>query len=271
MQTDFPHKVLAIDTSTDRMSVALGPAGAQALASHEAQGGANTSSTLIPAIQHLLQQVGWTLAELDAIVVGCGPGSFTGLRTACAVAQGLAVAARPGGVPVLALPTLQAVAMQAATQWREQQGEWPRATVLAVLDARMNEVYAARYAVAPSAQAPGWTCEPLAWSPDVPDAMQLCSPETCPPTNALPIDLLAGNAHTVYAERLPAQWHTTPTVLAWPTATALLRLAGPAWVRGQAVEAARAQPLYVRNKVAQTTHEREHAKRCAAAASATGV
>ena len=95
-------RVLAFDTSTDTLSVAV-QHGAQVL-EHSGPGGAQASTTLIPAIRALLAQAGLTFARLDAVVFGRGPGSFTGLRTACSVAQGLAYGA---GVPVLPVNCLE--------------------------------------------------------------------------------------------------------------------------------------------------------------------
>ena len=84
-------KLLAFDTSTEIMSIAV--AHDAQLWQHTGAGGAQASSTLIPAIQALMAQAGLRLEQLDAIVFGRGPGSFTGLRTACSVAQGLAFGA----------------------------------------------------------------------------------------------------------------------------------------------------------------------------------
>ena len=101
--------LLAFDTSTDTVSIAV-QAG-DAVWQHTGPGGSQASATLIPAIRSLLAQAGMSFSTLDAIVFGRGPGSFTGLRTACAVAQGLAFGARGGaGVPVLPVDTLLAVA-----------------------------------------------------------------------------------------------------------------------------------------------------------------
>ena len=125
--------LLAFDTSTEVFSVAVQRAagGAHESLEHSAAGGAQASAALIPAIQDLLARAGLKLADLDAIVIGRGPGSFTGLRTACSVAQGLAFGA---GVPVLPVDTLLAVAEDA--HWRAGVTQ-----VVAVLDARMDEVY----------------------------------------------------------------------------------------------------------------------------------
>lgn len=223
--------LLALDTSTEVCALAV-QRGAQVLARHS-PGGANASSTLIPAIQQLLAGVGLQLAQLDAIVFGRGPGSFTGLRTACSVAQGLALGAR---VPVLGVDTLLAVAEDA----RQRAGV---SEVVAVLDARMEQVYAGAYAFV----AGGWRQEqPIA----------LAAPQdvVVPPGWTV-----AGNAFAAYGERLPA----APRLAAQPAADALLRLAPALLAAGQGRPAAAALPLYIRDKVAQTTEERAAARAAA--------
>src|ERR1700754_2194863 len=129
--------LLAFDTATEHMSIALAARGE--VFAFEAAGGAQASATLIPAILALLAKAGVTLRELDAIAFGRGPGAFTGLRTACSVAQGLAFGA---GKPVLPIDTLLAVAEDARAGDPAAQRIW------VAMDARMNEVYAAQYAVA---------------------------------------------------------------------------------------------------------------------------
>ena len=239
---------LAFDTSTDRLSVALG-VGAR-IWQHNGPGGAMASTTLVPVAMDLLRQADITLGQLDAIAFGRGPGSFTGLRTACAVAQGLAFgAARGKGLPVLPIDTLMAVAEEA--RWQCLQVSTPLAgplSVTALLDARMDEIYLQRYAFEASAAGPAWT----PWG-----RCGLLRPENLQP---VPGDLLAGNPFTVYADRLPAGLAQAECVDAFPTATALLRLAPALFAAGHAVDAALALPLYVRNKVAFTTDERAEAK-----------
>lgn len=247
-------RFLAFDTSTDTLSVAVGVGGPHnaPLAAFSGVGGAQASATLIPQIQALLAEVGWRLDELDAIVFGRGPGAFTGVRTACAVAQGLAFAARPQGLPVLPLDTLWAVA-EAARAALAAQGQPAPNTIAAVLDARMDEVYVASYALLADALTPL-------------SAPRLCRPEdlhlAVPPVAGT---VLAGNAVAVYGERFAPALLALPQVPCLPTATALLRLAPAALAHGQAVSAAEAQPLYVRDKVAQTTAEREAIKLAQAA------
>lgn len=221
--------LLAFDTSTDSLSLALSRVGGgrSHLLEHQSAGGAQASATLLPAVQQLLAQADLRVADLDAIVFGRGPGSFTGLRTACAVAQGLAFG---GGVPVLPVDTLLAVAEDA----RERSAA---ATVVAVLDARMDQVYSAAY----RHDGVGWhRC----------GEFLLCAPEalTVPRGWAL-----AGNAMAVYGERLCS---AGPCIPALPTAAALLRLAPALLAAGQALPASGALPLYIRDKVAQTTEER---------------
>jgi len=221
--------LLAFDTSTETLFAAVQRGGPHAHGplQYQASGGAQASAALIPAIQDLMDRAGLRLAQLDAIVFGRGPGSFTGLRTACSVAQGLAFGA---GVPVLAVDTLLAVAEEA----RRQEGALQ---VVAVLDARMDEVYSAAYAYG----AGGWLRQ---------GEFSLGRPEAV----AVPAGwVLAGNAFAGYGERLPV---AAARIEALPTAAALLRLAPALIAAGQAGPAARALPLYIRDKVAQTTEER---------------
>ena len=237
--------LLAFDTSTDTLSIAVQRG--DAVWQHTGAGGAQASAALIPAIQRLLAEAGLGFDTLDAIVFGRGPGSFTGLRTACAVAQGLAFGARSGqGTPVLPVDTLLAVAEEA----RHQHG---CTQVLAVLDARMNEVYSAHCT---------WQEATRQWSTDA--DFGLCAPEALTLTDAA-LWTVAGNAQAAYGERpLPQARH----VAALPTATALLRLAPALLAAGAAVPASEALPRYIRDKVAQTTAERE-ALRAQAAAGTT--
>lgn len=221
-------KLLAFDTSTEILYAAVqnGAPGEHEPLAYTGAGGAQASATLIPALQDLLARAGLRLADLDAIVFGRGPGSFTGLRTACSVAQGLAFGA---GVPVLAVDTLLAVAEDA----RDREGV---RRVIAVLDARMDEVYCAAYAY-----------DGAVWHPHTEPA--LARPEAV----AVPAGwALAGNAFNAYGSRLAA----APRIAAVPAAQALLRLAPPLIAAGLAGPAARATPLYIRDKVAQTTEER---------------
>lgn len=228
--------LLAFDTSTDMMSLAVQRTdnGVSQQWLHTGPGGAQTSAHLIPALQQLMAQAGLRFDQLEALVFGCGPGSFTGLRTACAVAQGLAFGAK---VPVLPVDTLLAVAEEARHQHAASSTHF---RVQVLLDARMDEMYAASYAF-----------DGGQWTPISPPG--LIRPEALQPEAAC---TLAGNVFTVYAERLPALDGAVPRVEALPTAAALLRLAPALLAAGKAVSAEQALPLYIRDKVAKTTLER---------------
>ena len=223
--------LIAFDTSTEQMTVALRRG--DRVVVREGEGGARASTTLLPAVLGVLAEAGLGLADLDAVAFGRGPGAFTGLRTACAVAQGLAL-----GVAKLVLPidTLLAIAEDARHGAAD-------ARVWALLDARMDQIYAAEYAHAngrwSTLVAPFLTdCEALAarWQ-------------------AEPPAIVAGNAIAAFGARLRTGSSATVADAA-PRATALLRVAEQAWRDGAAVDPALALPLYVRDKVAETESER---------------
>lgn len=249
-------RFLAFDTSTEQMTVAL--TDGVRVWQRSGAGGAQASVTLIPAILALLAEAGLGLGELDAIAFGRGPGSFTGLRTACAVAQGLALGANQGaGIAVLPIDTLLAVAEEARFQWLATKGPLAadsRFTVTALLDARMNELYLQRHELSHG----GWTSR---------QHCTLIRPEELAPDDAT--DLFAGNVFGVYAARLPARLASFNRIEALPTASALLRLAPALAGAGQCVDAALALPRYVRDQVALTTAERAQVK--AAASMAAGL
>ena len=141
-------KLLAIDSATERLALAAiddgrAPGAALARASCRIEhldldGGAAASAQALPMLMALLQRAGWTFADLDAIAFGRGPGGFTGLRTACAVAQGLAYGQ---GLPVVPVDSLAIVAEDAA----RHAGLAAGAVVWVAMDARMDEIYAGCY------------------------------------------------------------------------------------------------------------------------------
>lgn len=238
-------KLLAIECSTDRLSVAVCQGDARW--QHQGAGGAQSSATLIPVIMDLLAQASVPLHTLDAIAFGRGPGAFTGLRTACAVAQGLGMGAQ---LPLLPIDTLALLAQAA----RKAQAATTR--VLAVLDARMGQVYAAAYEDSPQ----GWRCV---------QAPNLYQPESCdiPPEWRTQAWVVASNAVGLYPEAMALAAQQGAAVFeAWPQALCLLDVAAQAFVRGETVTAAHALPLYVRDKVALTSAERAAANRTAPSA-----
>lgn len=248
--------LLAFDTSTEVMSIAVSRTvdGAVSVWEHTGAGGSQASAHLIGQVMALLQQADLSLKDLDAICFGAGPGSFTGLRTACSVAQGLAYGA---GVPVLAVDSLLAVAEEARFQALVDQ---PACRITALLDARMDEMYAATW---------GW--DGALWTELAESA--LLRPEALQTQG----DVLAGNVFGVYAGRLGTEHggaQSTAQVIALPTAAAMLRVAPHMLAAGLAVDAALALPRYIRDKVAKTTAERDHEKasaRDAAQAAAVAV
>jgi tRNA threonylcarbamoyladenosine biosynthesis protein TsaB len=234
-------KLLAFDTSTEVLSVAVlradvGGAGGAQLWHYSGTGGARASTDLIPTVLRLMQQAGLQMKELDAICFGCGPGSFTGLRTACSVAQGLAFGA---GVPVLPVDSLLAVAEEARFA---EMPDVAQAEVIALLDARMDEMYTARFAWSDGR----WTT----LSGDM-----LVRPEDFAEQHVSAV-ALAGNVFAVYEQRLANVMQRQRCVTALPTAMAMLRLAPQLLEDGKAVPADQALPSYIRNKVAKTTAER---------------
>jgi tRNA threonylcarbamoyladenosine biosynthesis protein TsaB len=257
--TPTTGRFLAFDTSTDRLSIGVSDGAQQWL--HEGAGGPLSSTSLIPAILQLLADAGLRLDQLDAIAFGRGPGSFSGLRTACAVAQGLALGA---GLPVLPIDSLRALAEEARFQWALDHAAPP--TITALLDARMDEMYVQSFRWVDGA------CHALA--PCVllrPEALQLgavlqAAQDSNPAAPSMPHGL-AGNVFEVYAGRLPSLTQNCVRLTALPSAAAMLRLAPSLLAAGAALDAAHALPLYIRDKVALTTDERAEVKRQALALS----
>jgi tRNA threonylcarbamoyladenosine biosynthesis protein TsaB len=228
--------LIAFDTATERMTVALRHG--ERVVAHDGEGGAKASATLLPAIFGLLGEAGIALADLDAIAFGRGPGAFTGLRTACSVAQGLAFGA---GKRVLPIDSLLAVAEDARGAGLAPTRVW------ALIDARMDQIYGAEYERVDGR-----------WSTRVAPFLTDCA-ALAALWRAGPPQAIAGNALVAFAGRLAtAGAALAPT--ATPSALAMLRLAEQAWADGAALEPALALPLYVRDNVAQTTEEREHAR-----------
>jgi len=215
-------KFAAFETSTDWCSVALWIDGG--LAGMEERAGHAHSEWVLPMLERLVAAAGISIAQLDAVAFGAGPGSFTGLRIACGVAQGLAFAR---GLPVIGISTLEALA--------EESGA---ARVVACLDARMHEVYYS----AIEKTGPRWR-EVI--------ATQCVAPASAPvpPGGGW---TGCGNGFAVYGSlglsKVIADIH--------PSAIAVARLAAPRLVAGEGVDAAQAAPVYLRDKVAYTIEER---------------
>ena len=220
----------AIETSSEWCSVALWADGE--IAAIERRAGHRHGELVLPMLERLLAQRGLAARALDAVAFGAGPGAFTGLRIACGVAQGLALAR---GIPVLGVSTLETVAEDSGAE---------RAVVC--LDARMHEVYYAALERTPG----GWR-EAI--------EAQCVAPAAAP---LLPGDgwLGCGNGFAQYGEALRARLGgalARVSAGAHPSAVGLARLAAPRLAAGEGADAALAAPRYLRDKVALTMQERE--------------
>jgi len=215
-------KFAAFETSSEWCSVALWLDGE--IRSVEERAGQRHSERVLPMLDRLTAQAGVPLASLEAVAFGAGPGSFTGLRIACGVAQGIACAR---GIPTIGVSTLEAIAEESNED-----------RVLACVDARMREVY----------------CSAL-------ERRQGRWHEVTPALCIAPADLPVppgdgwvgcGNGFAAYGPMGCAR--VVPDI--HPTAMAVARLAAPRLAQGEGVDAALAVPVYVRDKVAFTELER---------------
>ena len=225
----------AIETATEWCSIALWLDGE--IVALEQRAANRQGEVVLPMLERLLGIGKCALGELEAIAYGAGPGAFTGLRIACGVAQGLALAR---GLPVIGVSTLEATA-------EESGGE----RVLVALDARMRQVYCAAY----DKRAGGWQNV-------LPAACAAPQEVEIPPTGA---DWLGcGSGFEAYGEALQARLGGVLAAVApaaRPSAAALARLAAPRLAAGEGVDAAQARPHYVRDKVALTATEQAGLRR----------
>ncbi|UJJ30758.1 tRNA (adenosine(37)-N6)-threonylcarbamoyltransferase complex dimerization subunit type 1 TsaB [Halopseudomonas maritima] len=215
--------LLALDTATECCSAALLHEGSVTARSEVIP--RQHAQRLLPMIEELLSERELRLQDVDALVFGRGPGAFTGVRIATGMVQGLAFAADK---PVIAISNLAALAQRA---WREHGTD----TVAAAIDARMDEVYWGLYGLQDGVM------QPL-------DEERVCAPEAV----SLPVGVssVAGaGTGWQYADRLAVSvTQSWPQML--PDASDLITLALPRWLAGEVVDAADAQPVYLRDKVA---------------------
>lgn len=226
-------QILAIDTSTEYLSLALWLDGR--LLTRDIHAGQSHSQQILPTLRDLLNEAQLDLEALDGIAFGAGPGSFTGLRIACGVTQGLAFGAN---LPVVEVSTLQTLAQQSGAH-----------KVIACLDARMGEIYFAAYEKKDDV----WleVIAPALFKPEQAPALQgndwlgvgtgwLAYPEVL---------------NQVYQDNLfelPKPGHSSH-----PTARAIAEIALPLFKSGLAKAAHEVAPIYIRNKVALKMSERE--------------
>lgn len=237
-------KLLALETSTEKLSLAAWIDGQVSV--REVDAGQRHSELALPLLHELLHEAAVSLRDLDAIAFGQGPGSFTGVRIACGLAQGIALGAGKRIVPV---PTQMALAEQAGAD-----------DVLVALDARMGEIYLAAYCRAASAPT-GWVEEiaPILVKPDsLPD---LPDRKWIGIGSAFDVPLLADALHRRYVRQIDNVIHQS-----LPSARGVAAIAARSLLASgskSAVLPEHAAPLYLRNKVAMTIAEREvrHARR----------
>lgn len=220
-------KLLAIETATDTCSVAL-HIDDQISELFEPVARQQTERVL-PMVEQLLANASLSLSELDAIAYSAGPGAFTGVRVAVAIAQGLAWGA---SLPLIPVSTLACTA-QAACQ-RHGPGAW-----LVAQDARMNELYLGGYLFAEADGAADCVLDDM-----------LCAPDQLPTLAAQPWRVVgSGIMHEAAIRKALPQLEWFAEI--GPRASALLPLAQQAWARGETVVAADARPVYLRNQVIQ--------------------
>lgn len=217
-------KLLAIDTSSQACSVAIMD-GDNVTAVHKIAPMQQTN-LILPMIQDLLDSSSLNLNQLDAIAYGCGPGSFTGIRIASSVAQGLGYGAN---LPVIPVSSLAATAQAAflEKQWRR---------LLVSIDARMKLIYWAAYEVSLDG------CVELVGEEQACEPELIVAPESGDWSGV-------GDGWTVYGDRLVDRLGYAPIEInpsQLPTAEALLALAKVKFDRGEWVAASAAIPVYLR-------------------------
>jgi tRNA threonylcarbamoyladenosine biosynthesis protein TsaB len=221
--------ILALDTSTEYCSAALWRDGA--VHEHAVRAGQGHSEMLTGMADAVLAKGGLRLAMLDGIAYGQGPGSFTGLRIACAVAQGLAF---PGDIPLVGVVTLHAMALACGAD-----------RVVCCLDARMQEIYHAAYVR----------------EGDI--YIEVSAPRVCAPVAAPELQgqgwTGCGSGFAAYRDVLQHRYGTALADMdgdVYPHARDIARLAAPVFAAGHGIRAEEAAPLYIRDKVALKTAER---------------
>ena len=230
--------ILAIETATEACSAALLYNNRiYTRFEHQPQ---QQARLILPMIDALLTEAGITLHELDTLAFGRGPGSFTGVRIAAAVTQGLAVAAN---LPVVPVSTLAAIAQRVYREHGHQH-------VLTALDARMQEVYWGVYSL------------------DDNDVMQLHGAEIVTAPEQVPVPqsthaqwVAAGSGWEVYKSRLSQACQpllSTVIAIHWPDAVDILSLAHAQYIAQGGVSAEQAVPVYLRDNVAKPKANKQH-------------
>lgn len=231
--------LLAIETSSDACSVAL-LSGSDTRVDHRIAAQQH-GHLVLPMIDTLMAEAQLSANQLDGVVFGRGPGSFTGVRIAVALTQGIALGADVG---VVGISTLNVVAQGVYRLYADR-------SVAVSIDARMDEVYFSTYTLKNDGLMQQATQECL------------CPPESLPAAAENFSGSFAGSGAQRYASLLSERYAVSEELIrkgVWPDAYDLISLAIPKVHAGQLQPAEQALPVYLRNKVANTITERESAK-----------
>ncbi|NCT67518.1 MAG: tRNA (adenosine(37)-N6)-threonylcarbamoyltransferase complex dimerization subunit type 1 TsaB [Rhodanobacteraceae bacterium] len=229
--------LLAIETATESCSVAV-LAGERLVARSELAPRRH-AELVLPMCEAVLAEAGLSRRALDALAVGCGPGAFTGVRLAVSAAQGIALAL---AIPVVPVSSLAALAMQAPDD---------DAAILAVIDARMGELYAGAFR-----RGADGLVEPIG-EESVGTAEQLALPPA-------PAWNVVGSGWASYGDALTARLPAPPRWVdgaRYPQAVDVARLAAPLARAGRGIAPERLQPVYLRDRVALTLAEQRAGER----------
>lgn len=233
-------RILALDTSSDACSVALREA--ERTVSRFELAAKSHTQRLLPMVNEVLAEAGWSLSSLDAVAFGRGPGSFTGLRIGLGMVQGLAFSR---DLPVVGVSTLDAMALgyyKAHPAFAEQ-----GRPMLVALDARMQEVY--------------WTL--LSWTGEPNWLHRLEDEAVSPPEEVAGHDAVQALGSEIVA--IGPGWHYPPLAAlapahrdldVYPNALHMLPLAERALANGEAVAADQAQPVYLRDTISWKKRQR---------------
>lgn len=219
---------LAIDASTEACSVALSANGV--VTSRFELCPQSHSLLLLPMVDEVLKEAGLKIADLDGLIFGRGPGSFTGVRIGIGVAQGLAFS---GELPVIGISTLQAMAQQAYLKHGSKE-------VISAIDARMSEVYAGFFSLNDN----NLMVEQIAETVIKPELLAEHYSQLNTPSYGV------GTGWNAYAETLsPLADNANNIDILYPHAEAMLAIGIPLLKSGHGVSAELAQPEYVRDTV----------------------
>lgn len=236
-------RLVALECATERCSVALWIDGEVRTQSVDGTQQRNSES-LLPMMGSLLQEAGLSLQNMDVIAFGAGPGAFTGLRVACGVAQGLAFGA---GLPVVGVSSMEILAQGMRNHLGPQKQP---IHLLAVMDARMGEVYSAEL----MESGEDW---------HVMHGPSLSRPEALPLAQSQ-LNWGVGDGFILHTDALlnrlesPLTW--VKGCLQVPDAVPLAQLAAYRFQQYGGIPPEEAHPIYVRDKVALTSAERAQAR-----------